>query len=271
MAQLLLILGESGTGKTCSLRNCDPAKTAIVSPTGKALPFKTPEGGFETLSNTTDAATICEFIREQVINGKDLIILDDMQYILIFANLARAFETGYTKFTEFAKNYTTIIQACAELPQWVTVVFMSHTENNEGIIQVKTTGRFLRETLSVEGMFTTVLRTVVQEGRYGLLTQNNGHDTVKSPLGMFDSDIIDNDLLEIIRTIKQYYDIKPPTPEELEALHKVAAEEEAKPSRRRRRVTQKELGEQMTRSIEANTAVHGEVDEIPFEEAVEVS
>ena len=55
MAQKVLIMGESGTGKSTSLRNCDPATTAVINPVGKPLPFK---NHFEMLNNETDARKI---------------------------------------------------------------------------------------------------------------------------------------------------------------------------------------------------------------------
>ena len=79
MAQKVLIMGESGTGKSTSLRNCDPATTAVINPVGKPLPFK---NHFEMLNNETDARKIVKYMKEQCAAGKKLLVVDDFQYIL---------------------------------------------------------------------------------------------------------------------------------------------------------------------------------------------
>jgi ABC-type phosphate/phosphonate transport system ATPase subunit len=79
MAQMVLVMGESGTGKSTSLRNCNPATTAIVNPVGKQLPFR---GKFDMLNSVTDARKITKYMREKVAEGKKLIVVDDFQYIL---------------------------------------------------------------------------------------------------------------------------------------------------------------------------------------------
>ena len=79
MAQKVLIMGESGTGKSTSLRNCDAAITAVVNPVGKPLPFK---NHFDMLNNETDARKIVKYMKEQAAAGKKLIVVDDFQYIL---------------------------------------------------------------------------------------------------------------------------------------------------------------------------------------------
>ena len=91
MAQKVLIMGESGTGKSTSMRNCDPAITAVVNPVGKPLPFK---NHFETLDNVTDAREIIKYMKEQVKAGKKLIVVDDFQYILAIPYMNRIKETG---------------------------------------------------------------------------------------------------------------------------------------------------------------------------------
>lgn len=86
MAQKVLIMGESGTGKSTSMRNCDPAITAVVNPVGKPLPFK---NHFETLDNVTDAREIIKYMKEKVKAGKKLIVVDDFQYILAIPYMNR--------------------------------------------------------------------------------------------------------------------------------------------------------------------------------------
>lgn len=205
MAQKVLIMGESGTGKTASLRNCDPELTAIVNPVSKPLPFR---GKFDTLDGETDASKIIKFIKEEVTKGKKIIVIDDFQYILSIPYMNRIKEAGWDKWNDFGANYFEIIDVCDDLPKDVFVYYLTHSETLEdGVTTVKLIGKLLREKITIEGLFTTVLRTQVADGKYYFLTQNSGKDTVKSPMGMFNTYAIENDLNYVDEKIRNYYEI----------------------------------------------------------------
>ena len=206
MAEKILIMGESGTGKSTSIRNCDPEITAIINPVGKPLPFRGSKK-FTTLNGETDADKICDFMREQASSGKKIIIVDDFQYVLAVPYMNRIKETGWDKYNDFGSNYFNIIDVCNELPEDVCVYYMTHCETlDNGLTTVKLIGKLLREKITVEGLFTIVLKTGTSEGKYFFFTQNSGKDTVKSPLGMFDSFSIDNDLAYVDAKIRNYYE-----------------------------------------------------------------
>ena len=142
MAQMLLVMGESGTGKSTSMRNCDPVTTAVVNPVGKPLPFK---NHFEMLKNETEARKITKYMKEQAAAGKKLIVVDDFQYILAVPYMNRIKETGWDKYNDFGANYFDIIQVCKELPDDVVVAYMTHLETLEnGLTTVKLIGKLLR-------------------------------------------------------------------------------------------------------------------------------
>jgi len=203
MAEKVLIIGESGTGKSTSIRNCDPKLTAIVNPVNKPLPFR---GQFEMLNGEVDARKIISFMRDQARAGKRMIVIDDFQYILSIPYMNRIKEAGWDKWNDFGSNYFQIIDACADLPDDMTVYFLSHCETlDNGTTTVKLIGKMLREKITIEGLFTIVLRTQVVDGKYYFLTQNSGKDTVKSPLGMFPSYAVENDLSYIDDKIRNYY------------------------------------------------------------------
>lgn len=205
MAQMVLIMGESGTGKSTSMRNCNPATTAVVNPVGKPLPFK---GNFEMLNSVTESRKITKWMREQAAAGKKLIVVDDFQYILSVPYMNRIKEAGWDKWNDFGANYFEIIEVCKELPEDVVVAYMTHTETLEnGVTTIKLIGKLLREKITIEGLFTIVLRTGVNEGKYYFYTQNSGKDTVKSPLGMFPAYAIDNDLNYVADKICNFYEV----------------------------------------------------------------
>lgn len=236
MAEKILIMGESGTGKSTSIRNCDPSITAIVNPVGKPLPFRGSKN-FKTLNGVTDSDEICKFMRKAAQDGAKIIIIDDFQYILAIPFMNRIKETGWDKYNDFGANYFNIIDICKELPNDVCVYYLTHCETLEsGLTTVKLIGKLLREKITIEGLFTIVLRTCVSEGKYYFFTQNSGKDTVKSPMGMFDAFSIDNDLAYVDAKIRNYYELDGAKSDaEMTKLDAEKAGDVEKPEPRRRR------------------------------------
>lgn len=195
----VLILGESGTGKSASMRNLDPNRYELINVAGKPLPFK---GG--NIGENTDSYRKIKHIMKDT--DKNIIVIDDAQYLMANEFMRRATERGYDKFTEIAQNFWELIQSIIALPAETIVYVMAHVERDQnGNEKIKTIGRMLDEKITVEGMFTIVLKTYVKDGKYGFLTQNSGRDTVKTPMGMFNSMEIDNDLNLVDLEIRDYY------------------------------------------------------------------
>lgn len=267
MAIPVLILGESGSGKTASMRNFEPGEIGVINVAGKPLPFKSKI----ELFSSDDYMAVDKKISEYVEDGIKVVVVDDSQYLMANEFMRRATETGFQKFTEIGQNYWALINSVKELPDDVIVYFLSHTENLDGNEKVKTIGKLLDEKITIEGMFTIVLKTAVSDGVYTFCTQNNGHDTVKSPMGMFESINVDNDLKFIDEKIRNYYEIgdfkevvedKPvelPTKKRRSATS--AAEE--KPKRKRRSATRKEV-EVVDDELPAETELP-EVEEVELE------
>ena len=120
----------------------------------------------------------------------------------------RIHEGGWDKWNDFGDDYFRLIDVCSELPDDVRVYYLSHCETLEnGVTTIKLIGKLLREKITIEGLFTTVLRTSVIDQKYYFLTQNSGKDTVKSPMGMFGAYAVENDLAYIDDKICNYYEI----------------------------------------------------------------
>jgi hypothetical protein len=275
MAEKILIMGESGTGKSTSIRNCDPSITAIVNPVGKPLPFRGSKK-FTTLNGETDSDKIVDFMRKQADNGKKIIIVDDFQYILAIPYMNRIKENGWEKWNDFGENYFKVIDICKDLPDDVCVYYLTHCETlDNGLTTVKLIGRLLREKITIEGLFTIVLRTGVSEGKYYFFTQNSGKDTVKSPMGMFDAFSVDNDLAYIDAKIRNYYEFDDAKSDaEIAKLDEVVAGDVEKPESRRRRKTHDEVIAENNKKIEehldtldeAIAEAAGDNDSVPFDE-----
>lgn len=236
----VLILGESGTGKSASLRKFPNNEVAVINVAGKPLPFKN-----KIQSETTDDYMKIEgHIKTLARQGCKSIVVDDAQYLMANEFMRRATERGFDKFTDIAKNFWSLVNMVKELPSDVIVYFLSHIERDQnGNEKIKTIGKLLDEKITVEGMFTIVLKTNVTDGQYSFLTQNNGHDTVKSPIGMFPSYAIDNDLHYVDEKIRNYYEMeKCLTDEEIAEMDKNVENKDVtkestqeKPKRRTRR------------------------------------
>lgn len=200
----VLVLGESGTGKSASLRNFPYDDVAVINVAGKPLPFKNKIRCY----NTDDYMQVEKHMDKIAKAGCKSIVIDDAQYLMANEFMRRAMEKGYDKFTEIAKNYWALVNKVKELPEDVIVYFFSHLDRDQnGNEKVKTIGKLLDEKITVEGMFTIVLKTNVTDGQYTFLTQNNGHDTTKSPIGLFPTYAIDNNLFYVDEKIRNYYQL----------------------------------------------------------------
>lgn len=195
----VLILGESGTGKSASLRNFTANEVGVINVAKKPLPFRSDIKPF----NSDDYMKIHTVLKNAKVKT---IIIDDAQYLQANEMMRRAKETGYGKFTEIALNLWALFQTVIdELPSDTIVYFLAHIErDNDGRERFKTVGK-MTDNYSVEGMATICLKTVVQDGEYFFSTRNSGYDTVKTPIGMFADALIDNDLKAVDTVIREYY------------------------------------------------------------------
>ncbi len=203
-------MGESGSGKSASLRNFTPNEISVFNVTNKPLPFK--QG--KTKIPKIDNATYADIANALAKPNKRAYVIDDAGYLLSFEMFKRANETGYSKFTDMAKNFFDMLDFInTKLPNDIIVYITMHTEDDSEMhkIKAKTIGKMLDQNLKIEGLFSIVLRATQTEEGYKFVTKDDMISTAKSPIGMFESDTIDNDLKEVDRIIREYYDMKPLT------------------------------------------------------------
>ena len=208
MATAVLIMGESGSGKSASLRNFAPNEISVFNVTSKPLPFK--QG--KTKIPKIDNATYTDIANALANPNKRAYVIDDAGYLLSFEMFKRANETGYSKFTDMAKNFFDMLDFInTKLPNDIIVYITMHTEDDSEMhkTKAKTIGKMIDQNLNLEGLFTIVLRAMQTEEGYKFITRDDRVSTAKSPMGMFESDKIDNDLKEVDRIIREYYDMKP--------------------------------------------------------------
>jgi len=197
----VLILGESGSGKTSSLRNFEPDEVGIFNVASKPLPFrkKLPK---------VDGATYSTIIKALSQPKLKRYVIDDSQYLLAFELFDKAKELGYKKFTDMALNFRNLIDfIIRQTPSDLIVYFLHHIEKtDDGRIKAKTVGKMLDNHLTVEGLFSIVLLCVTDGINHKFITQSDGTTTAKSPMDMFPKEI-DNDLKFVDKTIRDYWEL----------------------------------------------------------------
>lgn len=195
----VLILGDSGSGKSASMRNFSPEEMAIFNVASKPLPFRTKLPKVDNATYDTIKAALKKA-------KKKTFVVDDSQYLLVFSAFERAKETGYGKFTDFALDFYNLISFIIhDLPPDVVVYFLHHAEHtDDGRVKAKTIGKMLDNQLTVEGLFSIVLYCRTDGTRHWFETQSDGWTAAKSPMEMFDREI-DNDLKLVDTAIREYW------------------------------------------------------------------
>lgn len=227
MANLVGIAGQSGHGKSTSIRNLNPEETFIISVLGKPLPFpgarkkytKLKKEGKEYVGNlyvsnkTENVINILNIINKAMPHIKNVVI-DDANYLMACEAMDRSDEKGYDKFTQLAKHYYDVLMFAAGLRDDLKVFVLTHIENAGDVInpqwKVKTLGKMLDSTLNVDGLFTYMLYTELVEGSDGEMQHVfrtrtlKGEDTCKAPMGVFSDTYISNDLQIVAEAIDKY-------------------------------------------------------------------
>ena len=196
-----MIYGQSGTGKSTSLRNFADDEVAVINVSGKPLPFRNKLTTYDTDSYLKISSALNKIERKSI-------VIDDATYLMVNEFMRTAKVTGYQKYTDMAVNFNSLVAQASQLENDKIVYFLGHSDlKDDGTEHFKTIGKMLDNYVTVEGKFTIVLKTVVQDGKYYFSTHNSGQDTVKSPLGMFEDNYVDNDLKAVDAIIREYYGI----------------------------------------------------------------
>lgn len=213
----VMVMGKSGRGKSTSIGYLNPDEVFAIKPINKPFPFRpkgwkkfdpeTKEGNWMATDNYDQILGVIQYIKDF---GKNIVVIDDAQYLMANEFMRRAGERGFDKFTEIGEHFWNMVMTANDVaPDDVRIYFLMHTEESDnGQVKAKTIGKLLDEKITVEGMFTVVLKADMNaDGKYKFYTQNNGKDTCKSPIGMFEDMEIDNNLQVVDDKIVDYYEI----------------------------------------------------------------
>lgn len=231
MANLIAIVGPSGSGKSTSImpnieaeiKGLSPEETVIINVSNKPLPIKggnrifpvgkIADGGRQVL--TSDANVISAIIRQVDEKHPEIknLVIDDAGYLQSFVFMDKVRDKGYDKFNEIAEAAYKPIKAAKEVKRAdLNIIFIYHEdESADGSKEIKSSGKMVKQYITLEGMFTVVLFAksvydiIGKKINYSFVTNSDGRNTAKSPIGMFKSLEIPNDMGVILKTVNEYY------------------------------------------------------------------
>ena len=213
MALVICVMGESGSGKTTAMRNIPPDQTFYIDCDGKGLSWKGWRKQFNTENKNyfrTDYPQIVKDLLEKI-NQKQTnykyVVVDTINGLMVGDEMRRMYEKGYDKWQDLASAVFNIINDANKYRDDLTIVFTAHSEtdrddNGFEFTRIKTNGKKLNK-IVLESKFTTVLLAKCKDGRYGFETHSE-NSTAKTPLGAFEDDFIDNDIMSVIKILKDY-------------------------------------------------------------------
>ena len=217
MSNLSLIVGESGTGKSTSIRTLDPKETFIINVASKPLPFRgyktlykaingdCSEGNFYSTDNYQRIIKVVNVISNTRPDIKTIII-DDFQFIMATEFFRAADKKGYDKFTEIGQHAWMILNTLKDLREDIDVFVLTHaTADESGKMNIKTIGKLLSEKYSPEAAATMMLQTEIINGKYYFITQGDARHIAKSPFEMFETREIPNDLGFVKQRMHAYW------------------------------------------------------------------
>ena len=224
MANVVMLLGKTGTGKTTSIRTLNPKETVIINVLGKKLPFR--DSGNIYSAENKNLFRIDDY--QQMINLLQAcdkqpniknIILDDCIYIMRKEYFKRAKEAGYGKYTELAQHFQQIISTCEQMREDINVFMILHSEDVQSDkttvgYKVSTIGQLIDNQYNPMEVVPMVLYSAIRfndKGKpiYGFYTHATMEGTIqipaKTPAEMFTEDFIPNDLGEVVKAMNEYY------------------------------------------------------------------
>lgn len=214
MSRAIAIAGESGSGKTTSLRNLDPKQTFYFDCDKKGLSWKGWRKQYNPENKNYKAISEAGYILSAMsgINAKSAhikyIIIDTLNGIMIDDEFRRMGEKNYDKWMDLASSVWDLVSKAHDLRDDLTVIFTAHTqtdhdENGYMFTHIKTSGKKL-DKISLESKFTTVLISKAKSDGTFVFETHAHNSTAKTPLGAFEQDEIPNDIVSVLKVLEDY-------------------------------------------------------------------
>ena len=215
MSKVICIAGESGSGKTTSMRNLDPETTMYIDCDKKGLSWK----GWRSQYNgdkknylKTDFPQVAlqalkKIDKEEQYRHIRVVVVDTINGLMIADEMRRCKEKGYDKWQDLAQSIYDLIDYALTMRDDVTIIFVAHTQtdhddNRYMFTRIKTSGRKL-DKITLESKFSTVLLSKCVDGKFLFETQAN-FSTAKTPMGAFAEKEIDNDIVQVMKALEEY-------------------------------------------------------------------
>lgn len=215
MAKVIGIMGESGSGKTTSMRNLNPAETFYIDCDKKGLSWKGWREQYQFEKHNymaTDQISTVSNILNKISTQENMrhiktVIIDTLNGLMVADEVRRMKEKGYDKWQDLAQCVWELLDSLYTLRNDLTVIVLCHSQTQKEddgytFTRIKTSGKKL-DKLNVESKLTTVLYAVAKEDGYVFITHAH-NSTAKTPMGAFEADEIPNDIVEVLKALKEY-------------------------------------------------------------------
>lgn len=215
MSKVICIAGESGSGKTTSMRNLDPETTMYIDCDKKGLSWKgwrnQYNGDKKNYLKTDFPQVVLQALKkidkEEQYKHIRVVVVDTINGLMIADEMRRCKEKGYDKWQDLAQSIYDLIDYALTMRDDVTIIFVAHTQtdhddNGYMFTRIKTSGRKL-DKITLESKFSTVLLSKCVDGKFLFETQAN-FSTAKTPMGAFEEKEIDNDIVQVMKALEEY-------------------------------------------------------------------
>lgn len=213
MAKVLCIAGESGSGKTTSMRNLDPKTTFYIDCDKKGLSWKGWRDQYNSENKNymrTDIVDTVKIILDKIDKEQKhikAVVIDTLNGLMIADEMRRAKEKGYDKWVDLAACIWDLVSESYNYRDDLFIIFVAHTQTERddsgySFTRIKTSGKKL-DKIVLESKFTTVLLAKVVDGKYLFETHAN-NSTAKTPMGAFEENEIENDVVNVLEVLREY-------------------------------------------------------------------
>lgn len=215
MAKVIGIMGESGAGKTTSIRNLNPETTFYIDCDKKGLNWKGWKNQYSTelgnYARTDNPSTVLQCLKhlneDEKFKHIKTVIVDTINGIMVAEEMRNIKQTGYGKWSDLASYIYNIADYALTMRDDITIILIAHSEtisddNGQVFTRIRTNGRKL-DKIVLESKLTTVLHADIIEGKHVFHTHAD-KSTVKTPLGAFEADTIENDIALVLKALEEY-------------------------------------------------------------------
>lgn len=215
MSKVIGIMGESGSGKTTSMRELNPKTTFYIDCDKKGLSWKGWRNQYQfekhnymaTDQISTVGQILTKISTQENMKHIKVVVIDTLNGLMLADEVRRMKEKGYDKWQDLAQCVWELLDSLYSFREDLTIIVVCHSQTQKEddgytFTRIKTSGKKL-DKLNVESKLTTVLYAVAKEDGYKFITHAH-NSTAKTPLGAFEEDEIDNNIVTVLKALEEY-------------------------------------------------------------------